>query len=130
MTLVAPLDVVPLGPGNVADVALVAFVGLFASVAVVALFAYLRDRARLALATRLLQQGREVPPSLFDQRPRSERVRGVVLLAAGVGIAVFFLLGDDPSLARAGLVPGAIGGGYLLGWWLERRRVPPGQAEP
>jgi len=113
----------PLGPGDLADLALVVFVGVFASVAVVALFAFLRDRARLRLAKDLLARGEPVPPGLFDHRATSELARGIVLVATALGIAVYFALGPEPALARAALIPGGIGIGYLVGHRVERRRV-------
>jgi hypothetical protein len=123
-------DVPKLGPGDLAEITLLIFMGIFACVAVSALFAFLRDRARLKLAARLLDRGQPVPAGLFDRRASTELLRGVVMLAAAVGVALFFLSGDNPELARAGLVPGAIGAGYLVGYWLERKRGHDGNAEP
>src|SRR5262245_30920521 len=117
-----PLIDAPIGPGETVDIALTLFLCMFACILVVAVFGYLAERSRLRFATRLLAAGQPVPPSLFDRRPRSELVRGIVLVAAGVGIALYFALGGDFALARAGLVPGAIGIGYLVGRTLESRR--------
>lgn len=117
-----PPSIAPLGPGDVAEITLFIFTAIFASVAVSAVFAFLRDRARLRLVARLLDKGQPVPEGLFDRRARSDLVRGVVTLAGAVGIAAFFATGDHPELARAALIPGAIGAGYLVGHWLERRR--------
>jgi hypothetical protein len=117
-----------LGPGDVADLALVAFTAILASVVVSSAFAYLRDRGRLRLAARLLDAGQPVPAALFDHRPDSDLVRGVVLLATAVGVALYFLTGTRPELARAAIVPAAIGLGYLVGRRLERRR--PATAAP
>jgi hypothetical protein len=119
-----------LGPGDLAEIVFFVFMFVFASVAVPALLAYLRDRARLRLAARLLDRGQPVPPALFDRRTSTEVVKGTVLLATALGVAAFFLTGDQPELARAALVPGAIGGGYLVGGWLERRRRRDGDADP
>ena len=116
------MNTVALGPGEIADLTLLVFAGIFATVGIAALFAYLGERARVRLAAKLLEQHQPLPPALFDRRARTELVRGVVLVAGGIGVALYFLLGDDPGLARAGLVPGALGAGYLVGYVLERRR--------
>lgn len=117
------MNAAPLGPGEIADLTLIVFAGIFATVGIAALFAYLGDRARVRLAAKLLEQHQPLPPGLFDRRARNELVRGVVLVAAGIGVALYFLLGNEPALARAGLVPGAIGAGYLAGYLLEQRRA-------
>jgi len=117
------MNTVPLGPGEIADLAFLVFIGIFAIVAIASLFTYLIDRGRVRLAAKLLAEDKPVPPSLFDRRPQSELVRGIVLVALGVGVALYFALGGELALARAGLVPGAIGAGYLIGYRLEQRRA-------
>ena len=60
------------GPGEIADLTLIFFAGVFATVGIAALFAYLGERARVRLAAKLLEQHQPLPPaSLITARAPS-----------------------------------------------------------
>jgi len=102
---------------------LAAFLTLF-GVVVAALFAgYRRDRNRHETLRVLIEKGAPLPPEMLSVPKGSDLRRGVVLLAAGLGLTIFLLAFPvRPGLWAAGVVPGLIGIGYLLVWRLEHGR--------
>jgi hypothetical protein len=108
--------------------AVIAIMGMLVSfglpVLLVAIILYYKHRKlRLTHETiaRLAEKGLPVPPELLDP-PRhgySGLRGGLVLVALGVGLAIFFLeLGVPWSI---GLIPGLMGVALLIGWSIERK---------
>jgi hypothetical protein len=78
----------------------------------------------------MLDKGIAIPPRLLEEAPRAPNPRrdlrwGILLLSAGVGIALFIWLEDGIQDAAVGLVPMFIGIGYLIVAKLEWSRPTP-----
>lgn len=88
-----------------------------------------RERYRTLL--QLADRGVELPRELLaePQASHADRRRGLVLLAAGLGMMAMFLalpfeLSDGErigSLWGLGLLPLMTGLGYITSWWLNQR---------
>ena len=110
------------------SVAVIAILGLVASfglpLALVALVLYYRHR-KLQMnhetITRLAEKGLPIPPELMEQPRRGNAgLRGgLVLLALGVALSVFFA-GWGPGWA-IGLIPGLMGVALLVAWKIESK---------
>jgi hypothetical protein len=75
----------------------------------------------------LAEKGLPIPPELFVDKPAADSTsplqRGVVLIAVGAGLTVFFLSLPDRNTAWGiGMIPLLIGVGYLIVWRLEGRK--------
>ncbi|MEL7304466.1 MAG: DUF6249 domain-containing protein [Myxococcota bacterium] len=71
----------------------------------------------------MVEKGADIPPGLLatEERPRSDLRRGVILISTGIGVSLFLrIVENDDSAWSLGIVPFAIGVGYLLTHWLER----------
>ena len=107
--------------------AVIAITGMLVSlglpVLLVAIILYYKHRKlRMTHETiaRLAEKGLPVPPELLDppRRGYSGLRGGLVLVALGVGLAIFFLeIGAPWSI---GLIPGLMGVALLIGWSIER----------
>ena len=77
-------------------------------------------------ALRLAEKGQAVPPELFmgADEPFSDLRRGVVLIALGLGLALFMYQMDKPC--GVGLIPLFMGIGYLVVWKLEEGKQTKG----
>jgi hypothetical protein len=82
------------------------------------------EQKRLDLARRLVEQGLEPPTGLLTAPAKNDMRRGVVLVAAGLGLLVAGLVLGDRGLAAGGLVPAFIGAGYLVSFKLAMRGGP------
>lgn len=73
-------------------------------------------------AIMLAEKGQPVPPELFigTEMPFSDLRRGVVLIALGLGLALFMFQMEKPW--GLGLIPLFMGVGYLIVWKLETGR--------
>jgi hypothetical protein len=74
-----------------------------------------------------LLEGKALPPEFFAQfarKARDDRRAGLIAIAVGVGLYVFFSalsdVGAPDSLKWLGLIPGLIGVALLVNWLLER----------
>lgn len=96
---------------------------------VIAVLVYRFRRQRLVndVILKLAEKGAPVPPELFLEpvRPRSDLRRGLVLMAAGAGIAMFGVFDGDSDVIGIGFIPLLIGVGYLIAYKLEHKDVPP-----
>lgn len=94
-------------------------------------FLRLQTDARYRTLLQLADKGVELPLAvLAEQRhPQQDRRRGIVLLSGGFGLIVCLLAlpvqtGGGHRIGElwgVGLLPIAIGLGYLLSWWLDAR---------
>jgi Domain of unknown function (DUF6249) len=75
----------------------------------------------------LAEKGLPIPPDLFVDRPSADSTsplhKGVVLIAVGVGLTIFFLsMPDRHGAWGVGMIPLLIGVGYLIVWKLEGKK--------
>ncbi|MGZ5033856.1 MAG: DUF6249 domain-containing protein [Usitatibacter sp.] len=112
-----------------ANDAVVAVFGLLVSfglpVVLVAVILYYKHRKlRLTHETiaRLAEKGLPVPPELLEPPKRADAGlrAGLVLLALGIALAVFFFEVNGPW--SIGLIPGLMGVALLIAWSIERRK--------
>jgi hypothetical protein len=97
-----------------------------AIVFVIMLVNYFKARSLHRTVRAMVEKGQPVPAALLSgpnaiAKPRSDLRRGVVLIAVGIGMIMFFGVDDgwhDGAWAL-GLIPTLIGLGYLLVWKLE-----------
>lgn len=94
-------------------------------VAIVAVILWYRHRRNAMLHKTLaamIDKGVPIPPELLhpEQPRRSDLRRGVILIALGLGIVVFFL-GQKDNAWGLGFIPLLIGVGYLITWKMEQR---------
>ena len=96
--------------------------GLGAPIVLVGLILWYKSRKTRMIhetALQLAEKGQPVPPELFlgTDEPLSDLRRGVVLVALGLGLALFmYQVGGPWSL---GLIPLFMGAGYLVVWKLD-----------
>jgi hypothetical protein len=111
-------------------VPVVAIGGFFLTVillVIVPLFLYFRRNRLLHETLRtMVEKGMEIPPALLAPpvKPRNDLRFGIIGVSSGIGISLFFLaltgIGDK-NLWAIGLIPLAIGIGYIVVWKLENR---------
>jgi hypothetical protein len=106
------------------------FACLFGLVGLPLYFRHRKDREQQATLRLMIEKGVTIPVEFLAQRqnPHSDLRRGVVLVATGVGIGVFFrVLAPHPGVWALGLIPFLIGVGYLVVWKLT---APAPEASP
>ena len=108
------------GTSMVAGMAII--LGIGAPIALLGLVLWYKSRKTRMIhetAMRLAERGQPVPPELFlgAEEPFSDLRRGVVLIALGLGLALFMYQMDKPW--SVGLIPLFMGVGYLVVWKLE-----------
>lgn len=74
----------------------------------------------------LAEKGLPIPPDIFIDRPPADSAstlhKGVILIAVGLGLSVFFLsMTERHAPWGVGMIPLLIGVGYLIVWKLERK---------
>ncbi len=98
-----------------------------AIVAIILFYKHRKQRMTHETIARLAEKGLPIPPQLFEPPPDRSRAglkSGLVLLALGLGLSIFFLLeGGEWSI---GLIPGLMGLALLVSWKIEQRRDEPG----
>ena len=117
--------------GMVAIIAMMAVILVFGT-PVIIVIAILMHRARRTqriheTVLRLAEKGLPIPPDLFVDKPpedmRSSLHKGVVLIAVGLGLTIFFLTLPERNVPwGVGMIPLLIGVGYMIVWWLENRK--------
>ena len=75
----------------------------------------------------LAEKGLPIPPELFIDKPSADTTsplhKGVVLVAVGAGLTIFFLsMADRHAPWGVGMIPLLIGVGYLIVWKLEGKK--------
>ncbi len=120
-------------PEGVFPVVAISVLALFgfpvAIVAIIMFSSWAKSRSLQRTVRMMVEKGQPVPPELFAApagaplRPWYDLRRGIVLLAVGVGIVMFFGIsaGWDEGVWALGLIPGLIGLGYILAWRLANR---------
>jgi hypothetical protein len=124
-------------PITVLPIAIIAILAVFgfpvAIVAVIMFSNWARNRSLHKTVRMMVEKGQPIPPALFATpaavsaatglRPWYDLRRGIVLMAVGVGIVMFFGIsaGWDEGVWALGLIPGLIGAGYILAWRLAYR---------
>jgi hypothetical protein len=90
-------------------------------VTIVLLYKHRRMRITHETIVRLAERGIPVPPELLDPpRPRTSGLRGgLVLIALGAGLSIFFLERGGPW--SIGLIPGLMGVALLVAWAIENK---------
>jgi hypothetical protein len=76
---------------------------------------------------KLAEKGLPIPPDLFVDRAsddgKSSLHKGVILVAVGIGLTIFFLsIPDSRGPWGVGMIPLLIGIGYLIVWKLEGKK--------
>jgi hypothetical protein len=97
-----------------------------------------KDKLRHETIQRALDKGQPLPPeliegkslppefsALFARKARDDRRGGLIAIAVGIGVYVFFdamrAEGVPDGLRWLGLIPALVGGALLINWALERR---------
>jgi hypothetical protein len=87
-----------------------------------------RNRLMHETMRNMVEKGMEIPTALLvpPEKPKSDLRRGIIGVSSGIGIILFFLalngFGDKNPWA-IGLIPLAIGIGYIVVWKLENKKV-------
>ncbi len=124
-------------PKTVLPIAILAIMCVFgfpvAIVAVIMFSSWARTRSLHRTVRMMVEKGQPIPAALLSTpaavsaaaglRPWYDLRRGIVLMAVGVGIIMFFGIsaGWDEGVWALGLIPGLIGVGYILAWRLAYR---------
>src|SRR5438477_8496330 len=124
-------------PGKVLPIAIISVLAVFgfpvAIVAVIMFSSWARTRSLHRTVRMMVEKGQPIPPGLLSSsaavsaatglRPWYDLRRGIVLMAVGVGIIMFFGIsaGWNEGVWALGLIPGLIGVGYILAWRLAYR---------
>ncbi len=100
-------------------------------------FSYREKKLVHASIAKMVEKGMEIPPHLLIQQkkqkvssPNADLKKGLILLATGLGVALFLNYTPGASEVGAwslGLIPLFIGLAYLLFWKLDK---PKGNASP
>ncbi len=85
-----------------------------------------KRRLRHELMRLAIERGQPLPPELLEETPprrsRDDRRGGLVSIAVGIGVFLFFrAIAVLPGLQWIGVVPVLIGCALLLNWTLDRR---------
>ncbi|MEY4386045.1 MAG: hypothetical protein RLY20_1328 [Verrucomicrobiota bacterium] len=94
-----------------------------AIVAVVVYFRHRRNRMLHETLRTMIEKGVAIPPELLQpheprKQPKSDFRRGLVWIAIGTGLTVFFLVSDNHAWP-IGLIPLLIGVAFLITWKVE-----------
>ena len=124
-----PLTVLP-----IAIISILAVFGFPVAIVAVIMFSnWAKNRSLHKTVRMMVEKGQPIPPALLSTpaavsaatglRPWYDLRRGIVLMAVGVGIIMFFGIsaGWDEGVWALGLIPGLIGVGYILAWRLAYR---------
>jgi hypothetical protein len=116
---------------------LVAIVGMLVTfglplilVAIVLVYKHQKTRMTHEIIARLADKGQPIPPELFQKRSVHSGLRGgLVLIALGIGLSIFFLSQKDGPWS-IGLIPGLIGVALIASWAIERRSAQKTDSQP
>jgi hypothetical protein len=113
--------------GAVAIVVPIAFfLFIFLIIGAIAFFSWRKDQQRHQTLRLMVEKGAQIPADLITrpERKKSDLRRGLVLIATGLGIAIFLAVADRSHSGgwALGIIPALIGCGYLLAWRLEGQK--------
>ena len=127
-------DDIPLAVLPIAIIAILTVFGFPVAIVAVIMFSnWAKSRSLHKTVRMMVEKGQPIPPALLSTpaavsaatglRPWYDLRRGIVLMAVGVGIIMFFGIsaGWDEGVWALGLIPGLIGAGYILAWRLAYR---------
>ena len=105
---------------------LIVFIVFACPVAIVGVILFYQYRRNLILHKTLaamIDKGVPIPPELLQpEKPRrSDLRRGIVLVAVGIGLIIFFVAEHDHAWGL-GFIPLLIGAGYLIAWKMEQSK--------
>jgi uncharacterized membrane protein YccC len=127
-------DDIPLAVLPIAIISILAVFGFPVAIVAVIMFSnWAKSRSLHKTVRMMVEKGQPIPPALLSTpaavsaaaglRPWYDLRRGIVLMAVGVGVIMFFGIsaGWDEGVWALGLIPGLIGAGYILAWRLAYR---------
>jgi hypothetical protein len=103
------------------------FLFVIAVVAVPLYFGFRKERQRQETLRAIIDKGGAIPPELLtpaqgrEDESRRDRRRGIILIAAALGIAGFLAVTGASKGIGIALIPMFIGVGYLVVWKLDQR---------
>jgi uncharacterized protein DUF6249 len=125
---------IPLAVLPIAIIAILTVFGFPVAIVAVIMFSnWAKSRSLHKTVRMMVEKGQPIPPALLSTpaavsaaaglRPWYDLRRGIVLMAVGVGVIMFFGIsaGWDEGVWALGLIPGLIGAGYILAWRLAYR---------
>jgi hypothetical protein len=127
-------DDIPLAVLPIAIIAILTVFGFPVAIVAVIMFSnWAKSRSLHKTVRMMVEKGQPIPPALLSTpaavsaaaglRPWYDLRRGIVLMAVGVGVIMFFGIsaGWGEGVWALGLIPGLIGAGYILAWRLAYR---------
>jgi hypothetical protein len=127
-------DEIPLAVLPIAIIAILTVFGFPVAIVAVIMFSnWAKNRSLHKTVRMMVEKGQPIPPALLSTpaavsaaaglRPWFDLRRGIVLMAVGIGILLFFGIsaGWEEGVWALGLIPGLIGIGYIFAWGLAYR---------
>lgn len=85
------------------------------------------SKRRYDLYTKSIEMGQSVPEHFFDEpkkaNPSSNLKRGIICMAVGLALLVFYLVNKNDGFLIGGIIPAFLGAGYLLVHFLEKPKT-------
>ena len=117
----------PLGGPGIVLICLLPFLFVTTIVIVQARAKKEESKRRYDLYTKSLEMGQTVPEHFFDEpkkaNPSSNLQKGILALAVGIALIIYFTIVHNNSALIAGIVPAFVGIGYLLVHFLEKPKT-------
>ncbi|HOK36656.1 MAG TPA: DUF6249 domain-containing protein [Paludibacteraceae bacterium] len=86
------------------------------------------SKQRYELYLKSLELGQTLPEDFFEKKaknkPNSDLKKGVLWLAVGLSLLIYFLIVKNMGALILGIVPAFVGIGYLLVYFLEKPKSP------
>jgi cbb3-type cytochrome oxidase subunit 3 len=84
-----------------------------------------REKLQAELCLKALETGQPLPEGLF-QRPTARKIKplkvSIILISVAVGVSLWALIDGELDMAAMALVPFFIGVGYLVIYFLSKKR--------
>jgi len=85
------------------------------------------SKRRYELYQKFLEMGQTVPEHFFDEpkkvNPSSNLKRGILCLAVGLSLLIYFAINRNNFALIAGIIPSFVGVGYLLVHYLDKPKT-------